>query len=110
MVEICSIAFEIETLADVLVWPTGCFYYFWLLILGFVFLFLTYTFYEKDELKKTEGEMISSMGVASLVTSMLAVFGTFIANNEGVPMIQTDILLWVIAPTIVLLSVWFYNK
>ena len=107
---ICGVAFEIETLADLLVAPTICFYYFWLVIFAFLFLVIAYGFYEKDEEKKGEGEMLSSLGVSSLAVTSLATFGTFIESSNGIPMIQNDIFLWVIAPTIVFVVLWIYNK
>lgn len=107
---ICSIALQINTISDFLVYPTGCFYYFWLLILGFVFLVLTYSFYERDEAKKSEGEMLSSMGVSSIAITSLALWGTFIKNSQDIAMIQTDIFLWILAPTMIFVSLWLYNK
>ncbi len=106
----CSIPFDINTISDFLVYPTGCFYSFWLLILGFIWLVLVYSFYEKDEQRKTEGEMLSSMGVASLAVVALAAWGTFIKNSQDIPMIQNDIFLWILAPTIVFVGLWIYNK
>lgn len=108
--KICNVDFKINSISDFLVFPTGCFYYFWLLIFGFIFLFLTYMFYEKDEKKNGEGEIISSMGVASITVTILALWGTFITNSSGVPMIQNDIFLWILAPTIIFVIMWFYNK
>lgn len=107
---ICGVPFEIETLSDFLVLPTACSYYFWLIIFGFLFLFLTYTFYEKDEQKRSEGEMLSSMGVSSIAVTALALWGSFVKSTQGVPMIQTDILLWVLAPTVVFVTIWLYSK
>lgn len=106
----CSIPFDINTISDFLVYPTGCFYEFWLLILGFIWIVLVYSFYEKDEQRKTEGEMLSSMGVASIAVVALAAWGTFIKNSQDIPMIQNDIFLWILAPTIVFIGLWIYNK
>ena len=108
--DICGMPFAIETISDFLVFPTACFYYFWLLIFGFIFLFLAYAFYEKDENKRGEGEMLSSMGVSSIAITSLALWGTFIKNSQDVPMIQNDIFLWIIASTIIFVSIWIYNK
>lgn len=106
----CSIALQINTISDFLVYPTGCFYYFWLLMLGLLFLVLAYSFYAKDEEKKTEGEMLSSMGVSSIAITSLALWGTFVTNSQDIPMIQTDIFLWILAPTMVFVSLWIYSK
>lgn len=108
--EICGMIWNMNSFSDLLVLPTGCFYYFWLLIFAFLFLFLTYTFYNKDENKKGEGEMLSSMGTSSLAITSLAIWGTFIKNSQDIPMIQNDIFLWILAPTVVFVSLWIYNK
>lgn len=106
----CNIPFDINTISDFLVYPTGCFYYFWLLILSFLWLVLVYSFYEKDEQRKTEGEMLSSMGVSSIAIIALASWGTFIKNSQDIVMIQNDIFLWILAPAIVFIGLWIYNK
>ena len=108
--ELCGTPFVIETLSDFLVSPTQCFYFFWLLILAFLFIFITWTFYSKDEDKQGRGEMLSSMGVSSIVVTSIALWGTFIESTQGVPMIQDDIFLWILAPTIIFCVLWFYNK
>jgi chromate transport protein ChrA len=77
---------------------------------GFLFLVLVYSFYEKDEQKKAEGEMLSSMGVASIAVTALTAWGTFIKNSQDIPMIQNDIFLWILAPTIVFIVLWIYSK
>ena len=107
---ICGSLFQIDTLSDFFVFPTQCFYFFWLLIFGFLFLFLSWTFYSKDEDKQSKGEILSSMGVSSLTVTFLALFGTFIESSQGVPMIQNDIFLWILAPTIIFCLLWLYNK
>jgi hypothetical protein len=108
--DICGVSFAIETFSDFLVFPTYCFYHFWLLIFGFLFLLLTYTFYDKDENKKGSGEMLSSMGVSSIAITALATWGTFVKNSQNIPMIQNDIFLWVVASMVVFVGIWIYNK
>lgn len=108
--DICGVTFAIETISDFLVFLTDCFYYFWLLIFGFIFLTITYAFYEKDEQKRSEGEMLSSMGVSSIAVIFLALFGTFVKSTQNVPMIQNDIFLWVLAPGILFILLWLYSK
>ena len=106
----CSIPFEIDTIADLLVWPTGCYYYFWLLILGALFLILAWAMFKTEEDRKGEGEMLSSFGVAAIAVTSIALGGTYIKNSTGIPMIQSDIFLWILAPAIVIILIWLYNK
>lgn len=106
---VCQPISTIQGLTDYLVWPTGCFYYFWLVIFGVIFAIVSWLLYHDERNRKLEGDMVSSMGVASIFTFFLSVIASLVKNSDGVPMFQPDLLIIVIAVTIPILIVWHYK-
>jgi len=107
----CNSLTGLTSVGDFLVWPTGCFYYFWLLVLVVIFITLTLILYnrEKEDLQ-AKPDIISSFGVSSLVTFILATIGTLIQNADGIPMVQSDVFLYIFAVTVVFMMIWFFKK
>ncbi len=96
---------------DYLVFPTTCYYYFWAVILFVLFLILSYVLYNRErETVNPQSDLISSMGVSATAVFFLAVIGSLITSTNGIPMIQQDILLTVVALWIVLAALWFFKK
>ncbi len=107
---VCESFAGVGSIADILVWPTGCYYYFYLVVLGTIFLVISLSLYNTERERFIKADMISSLGVASIPTLFLAVIGTLIENSDGIPMIQQDILLYVLAFSIVFIVIWFFKK
>ncbi len=105
----CLSITSIEGFGDFLVWPTGCNYFFYLWIFGALFIILSFGLFKAEEKRKTEGEMISAMGVSSIAVSIISIIGTLIKNSSGVPMIQADILLYILASTTVIVLIWIFK-
>ena len=100
----------IESIADLLVWPITCNYYFWLEIILTLTFLVGWRLYQAEEKRVGNGDFLSSIAVSSLAFTILAFFGTLIQSTDGIPMIQTDILLYLIAITIPLLIVWIFKS
>ena len=107
---VCTLFTNLETIADLLVWPTGCFYHFYTVILFTLFTVLSLSLYFIEKERAVKSDIISSLGVSSIATFFLAVMGTLIKDSSGIPMIQQDILLYVLALTIVFVLIWFFKK
>ena len=105
----CTAFSAIETFSDFLVWPTGCSYYFWLIILGALFVIIAWTLFKTEEKRRTEGDFISAMGVSSIAVTSIGVIGTLIKNGAGIPMIQSDVLLYMVALTVVIVLIWIFK-
>jgi preprotein translocase subunit YajC len=105
----CTQISSIETISDFLVWPTGCQYYFWLIVLGVIFVVATWAIFKNDQKRNRDGDMISAMGVSSIGVTVAGVIGTLIKNSNDIPMIQPDILLIMIAVTSVVVGVWVWK-
>lgn len=110
MTSICPAFSGIQTLADFLVYPTTCVYYFYLFILGAMWTILTLILYNIEEDEKKVSDIFSSMGVASLVVLFTALIGTFVVNTAGIPMVQSDIFMIVLAFNIVFIILWFFKS
>lgn len=100
-------------LAEYLVFPTTCFYYFYASIFFGIFIVIAWTIYMKEKESFQKPDMISTLGVTCLAIFFLALIGTLIKTspaNGSVPMIQSDIFRYILAFTVVFVSVWFFKR
>lgn len=107
---VCTVFGPIETISDFLVWPTGCDYYFYLKIFLGIWLVVAWILFKTQEDKETKADMISSMAISSVAVFLLASIGTIIKNASDVPMVQSDILMYLLAKAIALLMIWIWTK
>ena len=107
---VCLAFTGITTIGDLLVWPTGCFYFFYLVVFVTIFITLTLILYNKEKEDLVKSDIVSSLGVSSIVTLMMALIGTLIKNTDGIPMVQNNVFLIVLAYTIVFILIWFFKK
>ncbi len=107
---VCAGFTGITTVGDWLVWPTGCNYYFYLVVFATIFITLTLILYNKEREEIVKADIISSLGVSSIVTLILALIGTLIRNTANIPVVQQDIFLYIFAFTIVFILLWFFKK
>ena len=107
---VCSGFVGIESWGDILVWPTSCNYYFYLIVLAVVFITLSLILYNREKEERTRSDMVSSMGVSAIATLILGLIGTLIKNTAGIPMIQNDIFLYVYSISIIFILIWFFKK
>ncbi len=106
----CEILTDLQTFGDFLVYPTGCNYYFYLILLGFLMIIITWFLFKSEEKKVGKSDFLSSLAVSNIVVSVLASVGTLIKNSDDIPMIQSDILLYFIAVTIVVVFLWIFKS
>jgi len=106
---ICELISNVSTIEDLLVWPTSCYYYFWLIVLIAIWGITSFSLYNSDKEKFIKSDLISSFGVASIVTIVLAVPMTIIKNSSDIPMLQSDLFLYIISGCIVFITIWFFK-
>lgn len=102
--------FGITGIADILVYPTVCDYYFYAKIFAFLFLAIAGLMYFIERQFIVKPDLISCLGVSSLATSMLATIGSLIKSADGIPMVQGDILAYIIGGSIVFISLWLWKQ
>ena len=107
---VCAEFTNINSFGDLLVWPTGCNYYFYLIVLATIFIVLTLILFNRQKESEIRGDLISSLGVSSIAIIILALIGTLIKNDANIPMIQSDIFLYVFAFGIIFILIWFFKK
>ena len=107
---VCEGFTNISTLGDILVWPTACNYYFYLVVLATIFITVTLILYNREKEEVVKADIISSLGVSSIATLLLALIGTLIKNSADIPVIQQDIFLIVFSFSIVFIMLWFFKK
>lgn len=106
----CPAFTGITSIGDFLVWPTTCNYYVYLIVLFAIFLVLALSLYNKEKESRIRSDMISTLGVSSIVTIVLALIGTLIKNSADIPMVQQDIFLYVLSVGTVFILLWFFKK
>lgn len=106
----CTTLGPIETISDFLVWPTGCDYYFYLKIFLGIWIVVAWILFKTQEDKETRADMISCAAISSIAVFLLASTGTLIKNLSDVAMVQTDILMYILAMTISLVMLWIWTK
>lgn len=94
---------------DYLIYPTTCFYHFYSIILFGLFLILTFIMYNAERELQIQADLISSAGVSATAVFLLAVIGSLIQTSNGIPLIQRDILMFVIALWIPITALWFFK-
>ncbi len=107
---VCSTFTGLATFGDFLVWPTACNYYFYLIVLGTIFITLTLILYNREKDEQIRADAISCLGVSAIATIVLALIGTLIKNTAGIPMVQDDIFLYVFSMGIIFIGIWFFKR
>lgn len=98
------------SLVDYLVYPTTCFYYFYAIIFFGLFVILTFIIHNAEREQYQKADLISSMAVSSTAIVFLSVIATLIESTNGIPMLQKDIFLYVIAFWVIWSAIWFFKK
>ncbi len=106
---VCTPLGSIESVADFLVYATSCNYYFWLYVLGAIFLVVAWAIFKAEEDRKGEGEIVSALGISSIAVTSIGVIGSLIEGTTGIPVIQSDILLYMVAATVVFVMIWIFK-
>ena len=106
----CTSFTNISTLGDILVWPTGCSYYLYLIVLATIFITLVLILYNREKEEVVKADIISGLGVSSIAVFLLALIGTLVKNSAGIPMVQQDIFLIIFSFTIIFVMIWFFKR
>ena len=99
----------LETLVDtsitgILAFPTSCDYYFWAKIMFAFWLIISMTLYFADKKRVFKSDMVSAMGVSSVVTIFVALIGTLLK------IIQRDIFIFTMVIGVVFIIFWLLKK
>ena len=107
---VCAEFTGIESIGDLLVWPTICSYWFYLIVFATIFITLSLILYNRQKDEEVKGDLVSSMGVSAIATLFLSLIGTLIKNSDGIPMVQQDVFIYVFAMSIIFILLWFFKK
>ncbi len=106
----CEILSGISSFSDFLVYPVTCNFYFYLIILGFFFILLSWFLFKGQDLaNESRGDMIGSLAISSITVSVLGGIGTLIKNGENIAMVHVDIMLYILAATAVFVLIWIFK-
>lgn len=96
--------------ADYLIYPTTCFYYTYAVIFFALFAIITFLLWNRERELFVKADMMSSMGVSATAILFLALISTLISSTNGIPMLQRDIFLFIVAFWIVISGIWFFKR
>ncbi len=105
----CELSGSLVSVEDWLVWPSGCSYYFYLWIIGGLMVIISWILFKAEEKRTGEADYISAIGTSSIAMVVLTAIGTLIEDTAGIPMIQLDILLYVLAVAIPIILIWIFK-
>jgi len=105
----CADISNINLFTDLFVYPTTCNYYFYLSILLGLMIILAWSLFKSEEKKTGKGEMISSMAISSIVTTLITLAGTLVTGSTDLPMIPNGVLLIILAITIPSVLIWIFK-
>lgn len=92
------------SVGNVLSLPNNSYPYFWLWIMGGLWLIISFTLYFKEKEKKGFGNILSSLGVASLAIIVLSTVGTMIG------IITLNIMIYILVFCLLIIGVWIFSN
>jgi hypothetical protein len=92
------------TIGDLMTFPNNIYPYFWVWIIGGLWLIITLSLYYNEKEKLGKGKFLSSMAVSGLACVLLSLFGTLLG------IITTNIMVYIFVVAIVLIVIWFFSK
>jgi hypothetical protein len=107
---VCEIISNIETFADLIIYPVICDHFFYGKIMVGLFIILTSVLYFKELEKYPKPDMISCLGTSSIVIIFLSMIGTLIKNTNNIPMISSDIFIYILAISIIFIGIWIFKS
>lgn len=97
-------------IVDLLVYPTTCFYYTYAIIFFAFFIILALFLYNREREQFVKPDMISSLGTSATAVLFLGLIGTLIKTDSNIPMVQSDIFLYMFVIWIVIMAIWYFKR
>lgn len=97
-------------IVELLVYPTTCFYYTYAIIFFALFIVIALLLYNREREDIPKPDMISSIGTSATAVLFLALITTLIKTEDGIPMLQRDIFIYIFVIWIVLVAIWFFKR
>lgn len=98
-----------KTIGGLLQYPTSCYHWFWLWIIGglwFLFIFLIHYY---DSQKVASPNWISAIGVSSIVIVFISVAGSYVKIGTS-SLIPSDILIYIVVWCFICILIWIFKK
>jgi len=92
------------TIGDILTLPNSSYPYFWIWIIGAIWLIITLSLYFGEKEKKIVESLLASMAVACFSTLVLSVLGTIVG------FISLEIMIYILVFSIVIIAVWLFTN
>ena len=93
-----------DTIIGMLEFPTTCFYRFYEMQMGALFIILTFILYNIDSDKFIKSDMLSCMGISALAVIFLSLLGTTIG------IIKADIFIEIFVMGMIFVVIWLLKK
>lgn len=92
------------TVGDFMTFPNSIYPYFWVWIIGGIWLIMTFALYFNEKDKIGKGKFLSAMAVSSLASVFLSLFGTLLG------IITVNIMVYIFVFAILMIVIWFFSK
>jgi hypothetical protein len=107
---LCSLNNNFNSIGDFLVFPNLCSPYFYLMIIGALWLVIGWTLYKVEKATVSGGgDLMSCLAISSIAMIVLSLYGTFITNSQNIPMITSGIFVIILAVGIPFILIWIFK-
>ncbi len=93
-----------NTIVGLLAFPTSCYYQFYALLMGALFVVLVFGLKATEEARFVKSDTISAMGVSALATIFISVIGT------ATGIIEPEIFVEIFVIGMVFVVIWLLKK
>lgn len=92
-----------STIADFLALPNSSYAFFWVWLLGAIWLIISLTLYFKEKERKSKGSLLGSMAVGCFAILFLSGLGTLVG------IVTNNIMVYIIAFSVTIIVIWFFT-
>lgn len=93
-----------HTIGDILSLPNNSYPYFWIWILGGIWMIISMSLYFKEKERLGKGNLISSMAVSCFAILVLSLIGTLVG------FVSLEIMVYVLVFCVMIIAIWFFSK
>ena len=94
---------ENATIGDFMAYPNSVYPYFWIWIIGAIWLIISITLYFKEKERVGKTNILSAMAIASFACIFLSVLGTLFG------IISTEMMIYILVFGALIIVIWFFS-
>lgn len=93
-----------HTIRDILSLPNSSYPYFWVWILGGIWMIITFGLYFREKERLGKANFLSAMSVSCFAVLVLSLIGTIVG------FVSLEIMIYIIVFCFTIIAIWFFSK